>query len=359
MLTGLRLGNFKPFATTQRLPIRPLTLIFGPNSSGTSSLIHGLTLARHALESGGLDVHRTTIGGEAVDLGGFRQYVHRRAGLRRVDWAAEIDAAQLQGRIAELLAPAARIMTSVEIGMDHVERTTSRTVFDARTGQFVLAEVPTGELVPSGPPQVQRHEIIVDGNSILRMSRRRDGGLQLDQLNHQHPVFRGVIKAIVETATTTEVLTTADYEGVEEAITTLVPDIRAQLGKFLPSGLLRSERSPVVDEQSIDSLGAEYFRTECEQRLPSIVPEGIQVHIVRWREKDAGEKLHNRYILTDIGGVSFGVGLDDSADGETDEVTLLEDKTYRFRRAQYMSPEPAFELVDELVIEGKRRLQPL
>jgi hypothetical protein len=50
--------------------------------------------------------------------------------------------------------------------------------------------------------------------------------------------------------------------------------------------------------------------------------------------------------LTDIGGVSFGVGLDDGADGETDEVTLLEDKTYQFRRAQYMSPEPAFDLVD-------------
>ena len=249
MVTGLRLGNFKPFAVTQRLPIRPLTLIFGPNSSGKSSLIHGLILARHALESGELDVHRTTIGGEAVDLGGFRQYVHRRAALRRVEWAAEIDAAQLQGRLVELLAPAIRIVTLVEIGMEHVERTTSRTVFDARTGQFVVAEVPTGELVPSGPPQVQRYEIIVDGNSILRMSRRRDGDLQLDQLDHQHPVFRGVIKAIVETATTTEGLTTTDYEGVDEAITMLVPEITAQLGKFLPSGLLRSERSPVIGEQ--------------------------------------------------------------------------------------------------------------
>ena len=82
------------------------------------------------------------------------------------------------------------------------------------------------------------------------MSRRRDGDLQLDQLDHQHPVFRGVIKAIVETATTTEGLTTADYEGVDEAISTLVPDIVAQLGKFLPSGLLRSERPPVIGEQA-------------------------------------------------------------------------------------------------------------
>ena len=53
------------------------------------------------------------------------------------------------------------------------------------------------------------------------------------------------------------------------------------------------------------------------------------------------------------------MGLDDGADGETDEVTLLDDKTYRFRWAQYMKPEPAFELVDELIIEGKRGLQAL
>ncbi|MBI1923818.1 AAA family ATPase [Candidatus Poribacteria bacterium] len=77
MLTALRLGNFKAFADTQHIPIRPLTLIFGANSSGKSSLIHGLLLAQHAQKEGELDVHRTPIGGESVDLGGFRQYVHQ------------------------------------------------------------------------------------------------------------------------------------------------------------------------------------------------------------------------------------------------------------------------------------------
>lgn len=42
MLTALHLGNFKAFGRTQRLPLKPLTLVFGANSSGKSSLIHGL-----------------------------------------------------------------------------------------------------------------------------------------------------------------------------------------------------------------------------------------------------------------------------------------------------------------------------
>jgi hypothetical protein len=101
-----------------------------------------------------------------------------------------------------------------------------------------------------------------------------------------------------------------------------------------------------------DNASADYFKDECARCLPSILPQGMQVRIIRWRQKEGGETLDNRYILTEIGGVSFGVGLDDGADGETDEVTLLEDKTYRFRWAQFAGSEPAFELVDVLVIEG-------
>ncbi len=39
-LTALRVGNFKAFADTQRIPLKPITLIFGPNSAGKSSFIH-------------------------------------------------------------------------------------------------------------------------------------------------------------------------------------------------------------------------------------------------------------------------------------------------------------------------------
>jgi hypothetical protein len=228
MLTTLRLGNFKAFAATQRLPIRPLTLIFGANSSGKSSLIHSLLFARHAMETGELDIHRTVIGGESVDLGGFRQYVHRREAARRFEWAGEIDVARLQGRLAELLAPVYRATVSLSIGIDLGNR---------------------GEPLQEAIPGVMSYEIEADGVSLLRMSRRRDGHLQLDRLDHEHPVFRGVIRAIVETATTTEGLTAADFAGVDDAIATLVPEVTVQIEKFLPSGIIRSEYPVGVADQ--------------------------------------------------------------------------------------------------------------
>src|SRR5438477_2583569 len=75
MLTELRLTNFKAFGETQRVPIKPLTLIFGANSSGKSSIIHSLLLANHAAESGSFELHSPRIAGGMVDLGGFRNYV--------------------------------------------------------------------------------------------------------------------------------------------------------------------------------------------------------------------------------------------------------------------------------------------
>jgi hypothetical protein len=196
----------------------------------------------------------------------------------------------------------------------------------------------------------------------------RDFVLDGDSVDETHPLWNvGTTRAISQTARDMAACV-ALLLRVSKQIMFIDPHFRPQdlryrrtLEAFLSAVLeKRNGMLPTcIKIHTGDSLGSDYFKTECQQRLPSLIPEGIQVHIVRWREKDGGEKLHNRYILTDIGGISFGVGLDDGADGETDEVMLLEDTTYQFRWAQYMRPEPAFELVDELMIEGKRRLQPL
>ena len=221
MLTAIRIGNFKAFAEAQRIPMRPLTLIYGANSSGKSSLIHSLIFARHALETGDLDVHRTNVGGDAVDLGGFRQFIHRRDVGRRLEWSAELDTLSFAGRLAELLAPVKRLTIFLSIG---------------------IALDNQGKPLPSAIPEIYSYELIGDDRSLVRMSKRQDK-LQLDRLDHEHPIFREVLKAIVETSTTTESIQPSDFEGLDEAITELVPEISASVGKFLPEGLVKSDAS--------------------------------------------------------------------------------------------------------------------
>ena len=71
-----------------------------------------------------------------------------------------------------------------------------------------------------------------------------------------------------------------------------------------------------------------------------------------------GEQLHNRYILSDLGGVSFGYGLDEGDEGETDDITLMDKDQHQHRWFQYSeNPLVAFEQEGTPVeVVGTRRL---
>ena len=84
-----------------------------------------------------------------------------------------------------------------------------------------------------------------------------------------------------------------------------------------------------------------FFRRECTRKFQRWIPNGMPVRVRRLRERQGGEQLHNRYILTDLGGVAFGTGLDDGGEGATDDITLLERDQYELRWSQYDGDPPA------------------
>lgn len=71
MIRQLTLENFKAFGAAQEIPLRPLTLIFGPNSGGKSSVLHSLKWAKHAVKFKTLAFESTGNSDEAPDFGGF------------------------------------------------------------------------------------------------------------------------------------------------------------------------------------------------------------------------------------------------------------------------------------------------
>ena len=52
MITEYQIANFKAFGSPQTLPIRPITLIFGPNSSGKSSIFQSLLMLKQTIRAG-------------------------------------------------------------------------------------------------------------------------------------------------------------------------------------------------------------------------------------------------------------------------------------------------------------------
>jgi hypothetical protein len=76
MITSIAIENFKAIRDRVAFELKPITLLFGPNSSGKSSVIHALHYAREVFERHNLDPDQTVVGGKFIDLGGFRTLVH-------------------------------------------------------------------------------------------------------------------------------------------------------------------------------------------------------------------------------------------------------------------------------------------
>lgn len=77
MFLEISLENFKAFADRQMAKLAPITLIYGPNSAGKSSLIQSLLLMKQTV---GGTVSRTSeliMKGDLVDLGTFKSVLHK------------------------------------------------------------------------------------------------------------------------------------------------------------------------------------------------------------------------------------------------------------------------------------------
>lgn len=79
MLTEIRLDKFQGFGEKQTVPLRPLTLIYGPNASGKSSLLRAVRLLHQSISTEWPFVRRNTFlfEGEQISLASFANVVHK------------------------------------------------------------------------------------------------------------------------------------------------------------------------------------------------------------------------------------------------------------------------------------------
>lgn len=79
-----------------------------------------------------------------------------------------------------------------------------------------------------------------------------------------------------------------------------------------------------------------HFEDEAAKLAPRIAA-GARIQFRRLVRRAGGEKLHNRYLLTDLGGVVFGTGLDDGKENETEDINLMSARQYDRRWQQYVA----------------------
>lgn len=76
-----------------------------------------------------------------------------------------------------------------------------------------------------------------------------------------------------------------------------------------------------------DDIANDHLETQCRSCIGTLIPAGMTLEII----VHPRDELHDRFVLTDIGGVSFGQGLDESLGSGPTKVLIsrLSDSTYK------------------------------
>ena len=190
-LSRIEIENFKGISSRQTLELRPITLLFGPNSAGKSTILQALHYLREILERGNIDPD-VTIAGGLIDLGGFATLVHNHELGRAVMLKVTMDLSDEQG--AEELP----LNAGLSIGEPEFTELPIRYLVGdgaeyrdyAIVQEAALAiDIHWGELEQT--PYVARLAVELDGEPFAAIvSPPQEGRAQLTDFNFAHPLLR-------------------------------------------------------------------------------------------------------------------------------------------------------------------------
>jgi len=184
IIKSLSLKNFKGFSDEVRIELRPITLLFGANSAGKSSVLQALQYVREILDRNNTNADLTAQGGEAIDLGGFMNLVHGRSADRQIE--IEVEMALGDSSIPELVPDASDDWQTSEAGawsfynaLHEIRNRVQRVSVRLSIGWNSLREEPV----------VVGYEIGTNGDWCVKLAASGDGRDTRMKLNRENSIF--------------------------------------------------------------------------------------------------------------------------------------------------------------------------
>ncbi len=124
-----------------------------------------------------------------------------------------------------------------------------------------------------------------------------------------------------------------------------------QRDKASAFGALSSRVSPGSKLEVHARLGVvgdpshDWFKEQCELHLPRWIDVGHATTVHTWGQRAGGQRLHNRYLVTNIGGVKFGDSVEQGQLGERDHISILDESSRADLWSQFVDPTGAFDRI--------------
>jgi hypothetical protein len=178
MITAIEIENFKGIRERVRIEMKPITLLFGPNSSGKSTILHALHYAREVFERHNLDADQTLVGGKFIDLGGFRNLVHGHDRAKPVILRFDLDVAKKD--LPPYFESLDRISETVTIPVE--------SLYARLRSASVTVELAYSELLQAA--FVRRYAVDLDGRPFAEITHYPDRkSTALTKLDKEHPAL--------------------------------------------------------------------------------------------------------------------------------------------------------------------------
>lgn len=187
-LTAITIENFKGIGQAVTVPLKPLTLLFGANSAGKSTVIQAIQYAWEVLEHGRADVDRTKLGGDVIDLGGFRNLVHGHDLSRVIRIGLKISGPVLDMAGSwHLLPEMDELSKSTSLGPTEPEQVDVSVYYQPQEADVIVS---AGWSQMTNSVEVLGYEIHLDGIP-LGLIRRGSGRFSELLVNSYHPFLGG------------------------------------------------------------------------------------------------------------------------------------------------------------------------
>jgi len=211
-ITKVIIENFKGIRDRVEIPIRPLTLLFGGNSAGKTTVLHALLYLRELLERQNADADRVVGGGKDIYLGGFRQIVHGHDDKQIVTVGVEFtvdddgctpyplqDQATLLSALGKVINAGDASNTNLQSKYDrnvaaHSARKRTDTLGNLLTNGIpgvrkVCVEVRVAIPTDDNRPAISEYKVSINGNPFAKIVRESGLLTVLDELDARHPLF--------------------------------------------------------------------------------------------------------------------------------------------------------------------------